>query len=361
MDAALARLVDQVQTARAAKGHLRIVGGATKDFLGNALQGERLDARPLAGISSYEPTELVVTARAGTPLAELEAALAERGQQLAFEPPRLGPSSTVGGMVAAGLSGPARAVAGSVRDHLLGATLLNGRGEVLAFGGQVMKNVAGYDVSRVLAGSMGILGLICEVSLKVLPAPPASTTLRFECDQASALKKLNAWGGEPLPLSGSACWNDTLVLRLSGARAAVDAACRQLGGETIAPELAAAFWRGLRDQDDEFFVAATSAIEAGSALWRLAVAQAAPPITLPGEQLIEWGGAERWLCTTAPASAVRETAVAAGGHATLYRSHDKSAGAFHPLPVPLARVHREMKRAFDPDRVFNRGRLYAEL
>jgi glycolate oxidase FAD binding subunit len=361
MDAALARLVDQVQTARAARGQLRIVGGASKDFLGNALQGEPLDVRPLAGISSYEPTELVVTVRTGTPLAELEAALAERGQQLAFEPPRLGPASTVGGMVAAGLSGPARAVAGAVRDHLLGATLLNGKGEVLSFGGQVMKNVAGYDVSRALAGSMGILGVICEVSLKVLPAPTASATLRFECDQASALDRLNAWGGEPLPLSASACWNDTLVLRLSGARAAVDAACRQLGGEVIAPELAAAFWRGLRDQDDEYFVAAAAAIDAGSALWRLGVAQAVPPIALPGEQLVEWGGAQRWLCTTAPAAAVREAEAAAGGHATLYRGRDKRAGAFHPLSAPLARIHCELKRAFDPDRVFNRGRLYAEL
>jgi len=361
VDAALARLVDQVQTARAANGHLRIVGGATKDFLGNALQGERLDVRPLAGISSYEPTELVVTARAGTSVAELEATLAERGQLLAFEPPRLGPSSTVGGMVAAGLSGPARAVAGSVRDHLLGATLLNGRGEVLSFGGQVMKNVAGYDVSRVLAGSLGILGVICEVSLKVLPAPTASATLRFECDQASALKRLNAWGGEPLPLSASACWNDTLVLRLAGARTAVDAASRQLGGEAIAPAQAAAFWRGLRDQDDEFFVSAAAAIDAGSALWRLGVAQTAAPITLPGEQLVEWGGAQRWLCTSAPAAAVREAAAAAGGHATLYRGGDKRAGAFHPLSAPLARLHRELKRAFDPDRVFNRGRLYAEL
>jgi len=361
MDAALARLVDQVQTARAAGGHLRIVGGGTKDFLGNALQGELLDVRSLAGISSYEPTELVVTARAGTPLVELEAVLAERGQQLAFEPPRLGLWSTVGGVVAAGLSGPARAVAGSVRDHLLGATLLNGRGEVLSFGGQVMKNVAGYDVSRVLAGSMGVLGLICEVSLKVLPLPTASATLRFECDQSSALKRLNAWAGEPLPLSASACWAGALVLRLSGASAAVEAARRQLGGEAIAPPQAAAFWRGLRDQSDEFFVSAAAAILGGPALWRLGVAQTAAPIALPGEQLVEWGGAQRWLCTTAPAAAVREAAAAAGGHATLYRGHDKSAGAFHPLSAPLARLHRELKKAFDPDRVFNRGRLYAEL
>ena len=364
MDANLARLVDQVQTARVANGHFRITGGGTKDFYGNALQGEPLDVRPLAGISSYEPTELVVTVRGGTRLAELEAVLAEKGQNLAFEPPRLGPASTVGGMVATGLSGPSRAAAGSVRDHLLGATLLNGKGEVLSFGGQVMKNVAGYDVSRVLAGSMGILGVICEVSLKVLPRPTATATLRFECDQAQALKQLNAWGGEPLPISASACWNGMLVLRLSGARAAVEAACTNLGGEAIEPGLAATFWQGLRDQTDEFFTSAAAAVlssQGNAALWRLGVAQTAPPIALPGEQLIEWGGAQRWLCTPAATTQVREAARAAGGHATLFRGLDKSAGAFHPLSAPLARFHRELKKAFDPDRVFNRGRLYAEL
>jgi glycolate oxidase FAD binding subunit len=307
---------------------------------------------------------LVVTVRGGTPLAELEATLAEKGQHLAFEPPRLGPSSTVGGMVAAGLSGPARAAAGSMRDHLLGATLLNGKGEVLSFGGQVMKNVAGYDVSRVLAGSMGILGVICEVSLKVLPQPTTTATLRFECDQANALRRLNAWGGEPLPVSASACWNDMLVLRLSGALAAVEAARRRLGGEVIESGLAAAFWQGLRDQTDEFFTSAAAAVlssHGGAALWRLGVAQTAPPFALPGEQLVDWGGAQRWLCTPAAAAHVREAARAAGGHATLFRSADKSVGVFHPLSAPLARFHSELKKAFDPDRVFNRGRLYPDL
>jgi glycolate oxidase FAD binding subunit len=203
--------------------------------------------------------------------------------------------------------------------------------------------------------------VICEVSLKVLPVPTASATLRFECDQASALHRLNAWGGEPLPITASAWWDGLLVLRLAGARAAVDAACNQLGGEAIEPTLAATFWQGLRDQRDEFFVSAARAVDGGAALWRLGVAQTAPPITLPGEQLVEWAGAQRWLCTPAAAPAVREAAGAAGGHATLFRGHDKSAGAFHPLAAPLARFHRELKKAFDPDRVFNRGRLYADL
>ncbi|MES2957492.1 MAG: glycolate oxidase subunit GlcE [Pseudomonadota bacterium] len=361
MDAVLARLVDQVQTARVANGRFRIVGGGTKDFYGNPLQGEALDVRPLAGISSYEPTELVVTVRGGTPLVELEAALAAKGQHLAFEPPRLGAGGTVGGMVASGLAGPARASAGSVRDHLLGATLLNGKGEVLSFGGQVMKNVAGYDVSRVLAGSMGILGVICEVSLKVLPQPTASATLRFEMDQTQALQQLNDWGSEPLPISASAWWSNLLVVRLSGARAAVDAARQSLGGEEVEPALAEGFWRGLRDQQDEFFVAALATLEGGAALWRLGLPQVAEPITLPGEQLVEWGGAQRWLCTSATPTQVREAARSAGGHATLYRGRNKSAGAFHPLSAPLARFHRELKKAFDPDRVFNPGRLYPDL
>jgi glycolate oxidase FAD binding subunit len=361
MDAALARLVDQVQTARAANGALRITGGGTKDFYGGALLGEPLDVKPLAGISNYEPSELVVTVRGGTLLAELETVLAGKGQCLAFEPPRYVARGTVGGMVAAGLAGPARASAGAVRDHLLGATLLNGRGQVLTFGGQVMKNVAGYDVSRVLAGSMGVLGVICEVSLKVLPQPAASATIRFECGQAEALQQLNAWAGQPLPISASAWWSGMLVLRLAGARAAVEAAMLQLGGEPIDPALAAAFWTGLRDHGDEFFATAAQACDNGAALWRLGLPSTAPPLTLPGEQLVEWGGAQRWLCSHASAAQVREAASALGGHATLFCARDKSAGAFHPLPPAQARIQRALKDSFDPDRVFNRGRLYPDL
>jgi glycolate oxidase FAD binding subunit len=364
MDAALARLIDQVQSARAANGTLRIVGGRTKDFYGNEPQGEALEVKALAGISSYEPSELVVTVRGGTLLEDLEAALAERGQHLAFEPPRYVARGTVGGMVAAGLAGPARASAGGVRDHVLGAVLVDGRGELLGFGGQVMKNVAGYDVSRTLAGSMGTLGVIAEVSLKVLPLPTASATVRFESDQAEALKRLNAWGGQPLPISASAWWNGMLVLRLSGAAAAVDAAQRLFAnqsGEPIDPPLAAAFWRGLRDHGDEFFATAAKAIDsAGASLWRIGVPQTAAPLPLPGETLIEWGGAQRWLSTNADADAVRAAAAAHGGHATLFRAADKHAGAFHLLAAANARIQRALMDAFDPDRVFDRARLAGE-
>jgi glycolate oxidase FAD binding subunit len=360
-DTALEALVDRIKAAHASKTPLCLRGGGSKDFYGGALQGEPLDLTPLAGISSHEPSELVVTVRAGTRLADLEAALAAHGQCLPFEPPRFGAQGTVGGMVAAGLAGPARATAGGVRDYVLGASVLDGRGELLSFGGQVMKNVAGYDVSRLLAGSMGVLGVICEVSLKVLPLPTATATLRFELDQAQALRQLNAWGGQPLPLSASAWWDGMLVLRLSGARAAVESATRQLGGEPIEPAMAATFWGGLRDHGDEFFVGAKKAVDGGATLWRLSVPQVTGPLKLPGEQLLEWGGAQRWLCTPLPAAQVREAAAGAGGHAVLFRGRDKTAGVFAPLNPPLDRIHRELKAAFDPAGVFNPGRLYPAL
>ena len=360
-DPALQLLVDRVQAAHAAGAQLEIRGGGTKRFYGELPQGEVLDTRVLEGISSYEPTELVVTARCGTSLAQLEATLAEHGQCLPFEPPHYAAGSTVGGMVAAGLAGPSRAAVGSVRDYVLGATLLNGRGEVLSFGGQVMKNVAGYDVARLLAGSLGILGVILEVSLKVLPMAPATATLRFEMDQGSALQRLHGWAGRPLPLNASAWWDGALVVRLRGAQAAVQAAVASLGGELIDPHWAGAFWQGLRDQSDEYFQVAGRAVAAGSALWRLSVPQTAAPVELPGQQLIEWGGAQRWWVTDAPAAAVRDTATRAGGHATLFRSANKSAGVFAPLQSPLDRIHRELKKAFDPAGIFNPGRLYPGL
>lgn len=354
-------LAERIRQAQADNTPLVITGGGTKSFYGEPVQGEPLDLRPLAGISSYEPTELVVTARAGTPLAELEATLAGQGQCLPFEPPRFAPGGTVGGMVAAGLSGPSRATAGSVRDHVLGLTMLNGRGELMSFGGQVMKNVAGYDLARLVAGSLGVLGAICEVSLKVLPLPPAQATLRFDLDEAAALQALNRWGGQPLPLHASAWWEGTLVLRLSGAAAAVESAQRQLGGERVDDALARAFWDGLRDQTDEFFVGAQRAVEGGASLWRLSVPSTTPPLNLSGEQLIEWGGAQRWLCTTTPAAAVRAAVQAAGGHATLFRARDLGPGVFAPLSPALQRIHRELKQSFDPAGLFNRGRMYAGL
>ena len=355
-DAALQRLVDQVRDAAARKAALNIVGGDTKAFYGNPVAGELLSTRALCGISDYAPTELVITARAGTPLAEVEAALAERGQYLAFEPPRYAPGGTIGGMVAAGLSGPSRAAMGAARDHVLGASLLSGRGEVLSFGGQVMKNVAGYDVSRLLVGSLGTLGVILEVSLRVVPQPVESRTLCFEMDAAHALQQINRWGGQPLPINASAWIGGRLWVRLAGARAAVRSAAGLLGGDAIGE--ADAPWCELRDHRHAYFSAAWAALEHGASLWRLSVAATTPPLQLPGHGLVEWGGAQRWLVTDAAAEAVRECARTSGGHATLFRGRGDGVRVFAPLSAPVARIHERLMTAFDPDRIFNRGRLH---
>ena len=358
MDAILEQFRARIQAASAQGSRLLLRGGGSKDWYGQNVVGDVFDTRAYAGVVEYEPTELVITARCGTPLAEIEALLAQNGQMLAFEPPRFGAASTIGGVVASGLSGPRRASVGALRDFVLGARLMDGRGELLSFGGQVMKNVAGYDVARLLAGSLGTLGLITQVSLKVLPAPLAETTVRFEMDQASALHMMNEWGGRPLPVSAT-CWRaGLLTVRLSGAQAAVRAAVAGMGGEVLAD--GAAFWRALRDQQDDFFAGA----EAGVAeLWRLSLPSTAAAIALHGEQLIEWGGAQRWLRVDhGNAEDIRRVAAAAGGHATRYRVESADlgagAGAFHPLAPAIARIHERLKAAFDPAGIFNSGRMY---
>jgi glycolate oxidase FAD binding subunit len=360
-DPTLARLVDQIDQARSRKQPLDIRGGGTKLFYGGAPAGEPLEMAGLAGITSYEPTELVVTARAGTRLSDLESMLETNGQCLPFEPPRFAAGGTLGGMVAAGLSGPARASVGSVRDHVLGMTLLNGRSEVLTFGGQVTKNVAGYDVSRLMVGSLGILGVICEVSLKVLPVSVATETLRFEWDESRALLELRNWASQPLPINASAWHAGRLHLRLAGARAAVTAACGKLGGERVAAAQAEDWWTGVRDHNEEFFLLDAASVARGESLWRLSVPAVTSAMQLPGRQFIEWHGAQRWWKTAAPAAQVREAAARSGGHATLMRGADKSQGAFAPLTDVLMRVHHGLKQAFDPARLFNPGRLYAGL
>jgi glycolate oxidase FAD binding subunit len=360
-DPALARLIDQVLAARDHRVPVDIRGGGTKIFYGGPPKGEPLDVTGLSGINSYEPTELVVTVRAGTPLATLEAALEEQGQCLPFEPPRFAPGGTVGGMVAAGLSGPARANVGAVRDHVLGVTLLTGRGEVLNFGGQVAKNVAGYDVSRLIAGSLGILGVLCEVSLKVLPINRATATLSFDWDESRALEQLNLWASQPLPVNASAWHEGRLHVRLAGAGAAVSEACGKLSGTAVAPDAAGTWWLSLRDQTEEFFSLSEANLARGECLWRLSLPSTAAPVRLPGRQLIEWHGAERWWRTHAEAREVRAAAARAGGHATLVRGADKSGGVFTPVSDVLLRIHQGLKQAFDPAGILNPGRLYAEL
>jgi glycolate oxidase FAD binding subunit len=366
---------------------LRLRGGGTKDFLGQSLQGEVLDTTTYSGILSYEPSELVITARCGTPLAEVEAALADKGQSFAFEPPHFGAGATIGGMVAAGLSGPARASVGTVRDFVLGARMINGKGEHLTFGGQVMKNVAGYDVSRLLAGSWGQLGLITEVSLKVLPVAPGEATLVCAgVSQAQALTLINQWGGQPLPLNASAWVHDTsatpaqdfFFVRLRGAVAAVDAAVTKMSAEVQAlgaqvrildPAQAAADWKASGEQTLDFFLAPTEQ----DCLWRLSVPQTAPVLEVRANgavcaQYMEWHGAQRWLwAPAADAAHVREAAVKAGGHATLFRTSaasqqtfgdvDKQAGVYTPLNAVQQRIQNELKKQIDLAGIFNPGRI----
>ena len=368
-------LSDRIRSAAHDKTPLRIRGGGSKDFYGLTLQGELLDTRALSGIVSYEPSELVVTALAGTPLAELEATLAAQGQCLAFEPPHFGAGSTVGGMVAAGLSGPSRANVGAVRDFVLGLEMINGQGEVLRYGGQVLKNVAGYDVSRLMAGSWGTLGLITEVSLKVLPMAPAEATLRFDdCSQQQALQWLNQWGGQPLPLNASNWLQEegssgTLYLRLRGARAAVQAACLRLGGERLDTEAVAADWSASRDLSLPWFQQRA----ADHCLWRLSVPATTAPLQLPADAIgpfIDWHGAQRWVqAPRTAAAALQQLAQAAGGSASLFRAesvdqisgtsdfdtHAQSSAAGRTA----AQIHARLKQAFDPAGIFNVGRLSA--
>jgi glycolate oxidase FAD binding subunit len=362
-------LIEQVRSAAAARTPLRIVGGDTKAFYGSPTEGQVLSTTGWSGIVSFEPTELVVTVKAGTPLAELEAVLAEKGQCFPFEPPRFGAGGTVGGMVAAGLAGPARATAGSVRDYVLGGQIVNGRGELLTFGGQVMKNVAGYDVSRAMAGAMGTLGLIAELSLKVLPIAPAEATLVFPMGQAAALEQLHRWGGQPLPINAS-CWvrDDTapgtpelLFVRLRGAVAAVEAACTRLLAEVEGTRMdnaqAGPDWAACRDQTLPFFQAPAP----GLCLWRLSLPQTAPVLNLPYAQLIEWQGAQRWLwAPPAAAAELRSAAAAVQGHATLFRAGADGApgvARFSPQSPAIETITQRLRTAFDPAGIFNPGRM----
>ncbi len=344
-------LQQQVRAASESGTPLSIRGGNTKHFLGNPSTGTPLELASHRGITSYEPVELVISARAGTPLRELEDTLAAAGQMLPFEPPHFGAEATLGGTIACGLSGPRRPYLGAARDYVLGVRMINGRGEILRFGGEVMKNVAGYDVSRLMTGALGTLGVLLEISLKVLPRPESELTVLHECEATTALQKMNQLAATPLPLSASAYDGNRLYIRLSGSESAVRAARASIGGDTVND--ASAFWQQLREHQLPFFAQATP-------LWRLALPPNAPLLNLPGATLIEWGGAQRWLKSTASAEAIRATAAEYGGHATLFRGDTAQTAAFHPLAPGLATLHRNLKHAFDPHGIFNPGRMYPE-
>ena len=341
---------ERVASAARAVVPLRLRGAGTKDFYGEALAGELLELRDWRGIVDYEPSELVITVRCGTPLSEVESTLAAHGQFLAFEPPAFGADPSIGGVIAAGLSGPRRMFAGAARDFVLGTRLLTAPGELLRFGGQVMKNVAGFDLSRLLCGSLGILGVITEVSLKVLPCPRLEETLRLELPASAALTAFNRWAALPLPLSGAAWSQGGAWVRLSGAPAAVRGARQQIGGDLVAAPLAEGFWNALRH--------CQLPLLAAESVWRLSVPPATPALALPGEPLIDWGGALRWYADVPAEVAARDVARAAQGTALRWRGPTPAGESrFHPLLPATARLHRRLKERFDPAGIFNPGRL----
>lgn len=357
-------IIDQytntIRTAAKSKTPLFIRGGGSKDFYGNSMNRDGhdiLSTTAYTGIIDYDPTELVMTARAGTSLADLETELQKQNQMLGFEPPYFGPEATLGGCVASGLSGPRRVYVGAARDFVLGIRMLDGNGNNLHFGGKVIKNVAGYDISRLITGSMGTLGLLLEVSIKVLPIPPFELTLRMQMKEAEAIERMNQWAGKPLPISATCFYENNLTLRLSGAESAVRAARVKLGGELISD--GAVFWNSIREQTHPFF-------QSGSSLWRLSLKSNAPPLKLLGQQLIEWGGALRWLACSGEhmdteENIVRSESILADGNATLFRSNKRSDSVFHPPGPQMIKIYQRIKEKFDPVGIFNPGRMFREL
>lgn len=347
------QFIDAIREAGAQQKALNIEGSGSKKFYGGVPAGTVLSTLAYTGIIDYDPQELVLTARAGTPLAEIQSSLAEAGQMLVFEPPRFGSGATLGGCVAAGLSGPRRPYLGAVRDAILGVRILDGRARDLRFGGRVIKNVAGYDASRLMTGAMGTLGLLLDISLKVHPLPASELTIAFDMNEEQAISQLNRWAGRALPLSASCFYEGRAYIRLSGAASAVTQAHQTLGGDE-APN-GDRFWLDIREHTHAFFN-----LKNEETLWRISLPSTAPALTLPGRQLIEWGGALRWLISTTAAEDIRSPVAALGGHATAFRGA-KPASPFHPLSPGLLALHQRLKAVFDPNGVFNRGRLYAEF
>ena len=341
-----------VSSAAADKQALCIQGGNTKQFFGRTATGIPLKISPHRGIVDYEPSELVLTARSGTPLSEVEHVLAGAGQMLAFEPPHFGSDATLGGAIACGLSGPRRPYAGAARDFVLGVRLINGKAEMLSFGGRVMKNVAGYDISRLMVGAFGTLGVLLEISLKVLPRPSAERTIVFQCSCADALQRCSTWARQALPISATCFHDDRLYVRLSGTDAALDDAQRRIGGETLGQ--ADRFWSDLREHRHAFFAQP-------GILWRWSMAPGTPMPQLQGKWLWEWGGAQRWLHSELPAEVNRKAALQAKGHANQFRGGNRENQVFHPPEPGIAALHQRLKLAFDPQQLLNPGRLFREI
>ncbi len=341
----------RVEEAVAQRTPLMIVGGGTKSFLGRKGIGEPLCVAGHSGIINYAPEELVITARAGTPLAAIEALLAEHNQMLPFEPPHFGDGATLGGTIAANLSGPRRAYAGAARDFVLGTRIINGRGQILRLGGEVIKNVAGFDLSRLMAGAMGTLGLMLDVSLKVLPRPREEVTLVQEAVPAEAIRRLCAWAAKPLPITASCVEGGRLYVRLSGTPGTVSKAREAIGGDEVPG--GSGFWTDVREQQRPWFADERP-------LWRLSMPPATPVLEPLGEQFIEWGGALRWLKGDTGAERIRDVLADHGGHAILFRGAEELAERYHPLSDELMNIHKNIKKAIDPYGIFNIGKMYPD-
>lgn len=344
------QLQDAVRNAYQARRPLNIVGGNSKRFYVSSVEGETLSLAEHCGIVDYEPSELVVTARAGTPIEQLQSLLAKQRQMLAFEPPSFSPNATIGGTVSCNFSGPRRAYAGSLRDHMLGCRIINGKGELLRFGGQVMKNVAGYDVTRLVTGALGCLGVITEVSLKVVPAPELEQTLCLELDETQAIKRMRELAASPLPVSATCYYRGVLFIRLSGSEVVIKSVAARLGGESM--ENGADFWHSLKEQQHEFF-------RSQWPLWRFSVAPDKAPFPLQGEFLYEWGGALRWYLGSDDVAELRLLAETGDGHLSCFRNAINRQHVFHPLSPLMKKLHNKLKMAFDPEFILNRGKMYA--
>jgi glycolate oxidase FAD binding subunit len=346
-----AELREHIQSCYQDKTPMQIMAGQSKSFYGNPVSAEPFPVNTHCGIVHYEPTELILTARCGTPLTEIEQTLAEHNQILGFEPPHFANSATLGGSITTGLSGPARPFRGAARDFVLGIRMINGKGEVLQFGGEVMKNVAGYDVSRLLTGSLGTLGVILDISLKVLPKPEVEQTICFELSEHAAIQRSNEMAAQAYPLSAACYDGEHLFLRLSGNAVAVHTARKQLGGEAVKNDMA--FWHSLRELTHPFF-------QSPRPLWRLSLAATSKPLEFNGKQFIDWGGAQRWLISEEEPTRLRSKLDRLGGHATLFR-HGGDEPVFQPLAGKLRELHINLKLAFDPHCLFNPGRLYPDF
>lgn len=338
----------RVAGAAAERRPLRIIGGGTRTAYGRRIEAEPLELSGHRGVVAYDPSELVITARAGTPVAEIEALIAEHGQMLPFEPPLFGPAGTVGGMVAAGLSGPRRPFTGALRDYVLGAKVLDGRGQVLRFGGTVFKNVAGFDAFRLMAGALGCLGVILEVSLRLAPKPRAEAAVSIPSADAPARRWISSLMRRPTPLSGAFHDGERLHVRLSGGEAAVAATLAELAGRS--EDLT--HWDQIRHL--------THPALAGDTLWRLSLPAGVEPDSLPAGRIAwDWGGAQVWLAGDAPPEQVFAAAARLGGHAARLRGQGDA--VFQPLPEPVLALHRRIKAALDPVGVLNPGRMYEGL